>query len=61
MIQKGFDYNQEDLLKAICSVGVNRGDIVFSHVGMSRLGSPKERSWFTLHIREPLFRTNGTF
>jgi aminopeptidase-like protein/aminoglycoside N3'-acetyltransferase len=42
MIQKGFDYNQEDLLKAICSVGVNRGDIVFSHVGMSKLGSPKE-------------------
>lgn len=42
MIQKGFDYNQEDLLKAIRSVGVNRGDIVFSHVGMSKLGSPKE-------------------
>ena len=42
MTQKGFDYNQEDLLKAIHSVGVNRGDIIFSHVGMSKLGSPKE-------------------
>jgi aminopeptidase-like protein/aminoglycoside N3'-acetyltransferase len=42
MRQKGFDYTYEDLLKVIRSVGIQKGDIVFSHVGMSKLGYPKE-------------------
>ena len=42
MTQEGFDYSQKDLVKAFRSVGIQKGDIVFSHVELSQLGTPKE-------------------
>ncbi len=38
------DYTKEDLVAAFRSVGLEKGDVVFSHVGMSKLGHPKEVS-----------------
>lgn len=35
-------YRKSDLVKAIRKVGVQRGDIVFSHTGMGMLGFPQE-------------------
>jgi aminopeptidase-like protein/aminoglycoside N3'-acetyltransferase len=40
--QKKFDYTKDDLKKALVSVGVQKGDILFCQLGMSKLGTPKE-------------------
>ena len=40
--QKKFDYTKDNLKKALVSVGVQKGDIVFCHLGISKLGTPKE-------------------
>lgn len=39
---KDYDYEEKDLVSALRSIGIKRGDIVFSHVGMGMLGIPKE-------------------
>lgn len=35
-------YNKEELRQALEGIGVKKGDIVFSHIGMGFLGYPKE-------------------
>lgn len=40
--QKKFDYTKDELKKALVSVGIQKGDIVFCQLGMSKLGTPKE-------------------
>jgi aminopeptidase-like protein/aminoglycoside N3'-acetyltransferase len=42
MTQKKFDYTKDELKRALISVGIQKGDIVFCHLGMSKLGTPKE-------------------
>jgi aminopeptidase-like protein/aminoglycoside N3'-acetyltransferase len=42
MMQKKFDYTKDELKKALASVGIQKGDIVFCQLGMSKLGTPKE-------------------
>jgi aminopeptidase-like protein/aminoglycoside N3'-acetyltransferase len=42
MTQKKFDYTKDELKKALISVGLQKGDIVICHLGMSKLGTPKE-------------------
>jgi len=42
MTQKKFDYTKDELKKALVSVGIQKGDIVFCQLGMSKLGTPKE-------------------
>jgi aspartate/methionine/tyrosine aminotransferase/aminoglycoside N3'-acetyltransferase len=37
-----YHYCKEDLVKALIDVGIKKGDIIFSHVGMGFLGYPKE-------------------
>lgn len=40
MDQKNYDYDRAELRRALERVGVKRGDVVFSHVGMGFLGYP---------------------
>lgn len=40
--KQNYHYNKNDLKKALRAVGVNEGDIIFSHVGMGFLGYPQE-------------------
>ncbi len=42
MTEKKFDYTKDELKKALVSVGVQKGDILICHLGMSKLGLPKE-------------------
>lgn len=37
-----FDYDKEELKSALLKVGIRKGGIVFSHIGMGFLGCPKE-------------------
>jgi len=39
-----YDYTAVDLVHALKKVGVQKGDVIFSHVGMGFLGKPKEGS-----------------
>lgn len=41
-MEKTYDYEQKELAEALRGVGVQRGDVVFSHVGMGFCGIPKE-------------------
>lgn len=41
---KGYHYDKEELKTALAEVGVQRGGVVFSHIGMGFLGYPKEGS-----------------
>lgn len=40
--KQNYHYNKDELKKALSAVGVNKGDIIFSHVGMGFLGYPQE-------------------
>jgi aminopeptidase-like protein/aminoglycoside N3'-acetyltransferase len=66
MIAMRFHYTKEDVVKAIQSVGIESGDIVFSHLGLSRLGLPKttckDGAFFAIYdaIME-VIGANGTF
>ena len=42
MTQKKIDYTKDKLKKALVSVGIKKGDIVFCQLGLSKLGVPKE-------------------
>jgi aminopeptidase-like protein/aminoglycoside N3'-acetyltransferase len=44
MTEKKFDYTKDDLKKALVLVGIQKGDIVFCQLGVSKLGTPKEIS-----------------
>jgi aminoglycoside 3-N-acetyltransferase len=37
-----YDYTKEDLIHAFHEIGIKKGEIVFTHVGMGFLGYPKE-------------------
>lgn len=37
-----YHYNKKELKQALCGVGIKRGNIVFSHIGMGFLGYPQE-------------------
>lgn len=41
-MRKRFHYNQRELVEALRQVGLCRGDLVFSHVGLLSLGIPEE-------------------
>ena len=42
MMKTDFDYTHADIVSALKKVGIKKGDIVFSHVGIGFLGFPKE-------------------
>jgi aminoglycoside 3-N-acetyltransferase len=44
MSTDAYDYEASDIVKALKSVGVQKGDILFPHVGMGFLGKAKEGS-----------------
>lgn len=42
--KKKYDYNKDGLRTALLKVGLKKGDVIFSHIGMGFLGYPEEGS-----------------